>query len=289
MTALRLRAGLADAISWATRFAQRLAAVRVVESSLVLAAQAFLALFPLAIVAYAVLPTDAANGLIDTLRSRFGLSGGSADAMHDLIGARSSLRQGLSFLGFAIVLGSATSFTRAMQRVYERAWGLDKLGLRGAWRGLAWVVGIVVYFGLIGFLVHVIRHGGISTALTTVVGFGLWWWTPFLLLGGRVRARVLLPGAVLTTFAQLAVTLVSVIVLPRAIRNNESTYGPIGAVFAIESWLVVVAGVLVTGAAIGAEIGLSAGRFGSWLRGHTDPEHGWQRVPARPARKRRDG
>ncbi|HEY1486068.1 MAG TPA: YhjD/YihY/BrkB family envelope integrity protein, partial [Micromonosporaceae bacterium] len=260
---------------------ERLLAVRIVESSVVLAAQAFLALFPLLIVVYAILPPGAASGLDDQVRKKFGLGGQSVDAMNALVVNRSDLRNGISVIGFILVIASATAFTRALQRVYQYAWGLPKLGLRGAWRTVIWLFAVVIYLGIAGWLVHLIPSSATVALINLLLGFGLWWWTSYLLLGGRVRWRVLAPGAILVAIAQFVVTLVSVVVLPRAVHSSESAYGPIGVVFAVESWFIVIAGVLVVGAALGAIMGLDEGRFGVWIRGTADPD-GWRRVRHKP-------
>jgi membrane protein len=274
----RVRATVTPMVERIAFVIERLIAVRVVESSIVLAAQSFLALFPLIISLYALLPAGAATGLLNEMRSRLGLSGGSADAMQQMITNRDALRQNLSLVSVLIVLASATAFTRALQRVYEYAWSQPRLGFRGAWRWLVWLIGAVCYFGVVGWSIHVINDEGVTVPLSAATALLLWWWTPFLLLGGRVRWRALLPGAVLTAVAQLVTGLISAVVLPRSIRTSEANYGPIGVVFAVESWLVVVAGVLVVGAALGAALGRADSRLGRWLRGGSD----WQRV--RPGR-----
>jgi membrane protein len=272
-------------IAWVRDFAERLIAVRIVESSIVLAAQAFLALFPLVIVVSAVVPQGVSTGLLNELRRRFGVSGESAGALQKVLVDHGAIQQSLSVISFILVIGSATAFTRALQRVYQNAWGLPKLGLRGLWRGVAWLLGLVAYLSVLGAVAHLIKNGGALQPIATILGFGLWWWTPFLLLGGRVRARALLPAAVIITAAQLAASIASSIVVPRTIRNNESSYGPIGAVFALESWFVVVCGILVVGATLGAAIGLSDSRLGTWVRGKSDPDS-WRREVT-PARIRR--
>jgi membrane protein len=258
--------------------AERLIAVRIVETSIVLAAQAFLALFPLILVVAAVVPHEVSVSLLNELRSRYGVSGESASALQSLLIDRGAVQQSLSVLSFLLVIGSATAFTRALQRMYQNAWGLPKLGLRGLWRGFAWLLGLVAYLGVLGTIAHVIHHGGVLAPVSTILGFGLWWWTPFLLLGGRVRARALIPAAVILTSAQLVAGLLSSAIVPRTIRTNESNYGPIGAVFAFESWLVVIMGVLVVGTTLGATIGLSDSRIGRWIRGTSGPD-GWRREP----------
>ena len=258
--------------------AERLIAVRIVETSIVLAAQAFLALFPLILVVAAVVPRDVSASLLNELRSRYGVSGNSAGALQSVLIDRGAVQQSLSVLSFLLVIGSATAFTRALQRMYQNAWGLPKLGLRGLWRGFAWLAGLVVYLGILGTIAHVIHHGGVLAPVSTVLGFAMWWWTPFLLLGGRVRPRALIPAAVIITGAQLAAGLVSSAIVPRTIRSNESSYGPIGAVFAFESWLVIIMGLLVVGTTLGATIGSSDNRIGRWIRGTSDPD-GWRREP----------
>src|SRR5215467_11227978 len=221
-------------LTWAREFGQRLIAVRVVESSIVLAAQAFLALFPLVIVITALIPSGASNGLARELRNRYGLSGLSDSATHQLLAERTAVQQSLSAFSFVLVLASATAFTRALQRVYQNAWGLEKLGLRALWRGFAWLVGLIAYLSLLGAIAHWIKHGGVVQPIAAVLGFALWWWTPFLLLGGRVRARALLPAAVFITAAQIVAVWLSTAIMPRTIRSNEAKYGPVGVVFAVE-------------------------------------------------------
>jgi membrane protein len=258
--------------------AEHLVAVRVIESSIVLAAQAFLALFPLILVVAAVVPRHVSTGLLNELRNRYGVSGSSANALQTVLVDRGAVQQSLSVLSFLLVIGSATAFTRALQRMYQNAWGLPKLGLRGVWRGFAWLVGLVVYLSILGLVAHFIRHGGVLAPVSTVLGLVMWWWTPFLLLGGRVRARALIPAAVIITAAQLVAGMVSSAIVPRTIRSKESSYGPVGAVFAFESWLVIIMGLLVVGTVFGAIIGLSDSRVGRWVRGTADPD-GWRREP----------
>ncbi len=258
------------------QLAHRLRAAAVVESSLVLSAQGFLALFPLLILVFAISPSRFSNGLVDTLRARAGLGGSSAHDVENLLSHRDALRGGITVVGFVLVFGSATAFTRALQRVYERTWDLPRLGLRGVWRGVAWLGGFVVYLALIGLAIQLTRSLALGGVWGAIGAIGMWWWSPFLLLGGRVRWRALLPTAVLTATGQLALSLGSAVVMPRLIRNNETQYGAIGVVFAIESWMLVVAGVVVVGASLGAMLARAPWPIGRWIRG-TDDHEGWQR------------
>ncbi len=267
----------------------RLVQVGLVQSAIVLAAQTFMALFPLLIAVIAVAPTSVGRSIADALRDRLGISGDSEDSVQRLIGSHSQLHGAITIFGVLLVLASATSFTRALQRVYEAAWQLPKLGLKGSLRGLLWLFGLLAYFALAAGAVKLTTAAGEAASplrwiFTVVSSFLLWWWTPFLLLGGRVRARALLPGSLLTSAAVLILGAVSSAYLPRAITSQESRYGAIGAVFALESWLVVLAGAIVGAAVVGA-VGAQypAGPMGRWIRGTPDPE-GWRRN--RPSRNR---
>ncbi len=92
-----------------------------------------------------------------------------------------------------------------------------------------------------------------------------------------MRWRALLPTAVTTTVATAVLGALSGIVMPRMIGNNESQYGPIGVVFAVEGWLVVVGGALVVCAALGAVLVKMDTPLGRVSRGSTDPE-AWRRL-----------
>src|SRR5262245_834948 len=234
------------AVTWFLRtFAtllERLASVGLVYSGVVLAAQTLMALLPLLIVVISLLPDWAGTSLAQTLRAKVGISGETDRAVGDLIASRSQL-QGISIISVIVVIASATSFTRALQRVYELSWGLPRLGMRGSLRGLVWLVAVSSYFGVLALALHYARNGAPATTLRvvlTVIGaVGLWWWTPYVLLMGRVRLRSLLPCGVVTGIAMLVMGRVAAVVVPRTVRTNERRFGTIGVVFAVQSWLVV--------------------------------------------------
>jgi membrane protein len=267
---------------------ERLGEVGLVTSGVVLAAQTFLALFPLLIALTAILPSNDSGVIATTLRSRLGLSGETDAAVQHLVAGRSDLRGGITVLGTIVVLASATSFTRALQRVYEAAWALPRLGLKGSIRGLVWLAGMVAYVALLGIALRLAGGGTVGSVLRTVLGvIGsvlLWWWTPFLLLLGRVRARALLPCGLLTAAATLILGRIATVVLPHSVRSNERQFGTIGVFFAVESWLVVVACTIVGVAVVSAVLGQTDGPLGHLARGSADVE-GWRREPRRLSRR----
>jgi uncharacterized BrkB/YihY/UPF0761 family membrane protein len=140
---------------------------------------------------------------------------------------------------------------------------------------------------VVGFTVK-LTHGGAALGLlrTAVVSAGsiaLWWWTPFVLLSGRVRWRPLLPTALLTTLGTVVFGQVSARYVPHLLSSNERRYGTIGVAFSIESWLVALFAVVLAATVLGAVLTQSAGRVGAWARGAEDPD-GWRRTPERRTR-----
>jgi membrane protein len=268
---------------WALRtFAtllERLTSVGLIYSGVVLAAQTLMALLPLCIVLVALLPEWVGTGMAQTLRARLGISGEADAEVGNLIANRSNLG-GLSVISVVVVLASATSFTRALQRVYELSWGLPRLGLRGSLRGIVWLIGFGAYLSVLGLTLHYAGRGvpasALKFAVSTAGAVGLWWWTPYVLLMGRVRMRALLPCGLLTGVAVLVLARASVLVVPPYVSSNERRYGTIGVFFAVQSWLVVVSCTIVAAAVVGAVAAQTAGPLGALARGSTDPE-GWRK------------
>jgi membrane protein len=260
---------------------ERMGSVGLVSSGVILAAQAFLALIPLLIAVSAWLPVGAAAGVQETLRERLGISGTTDAAVGQLVNSRDELRGGLTVLGTVVLLASATSFSRALQRVYELAWRLPRLGLRGTVRGLMWLAGAIAYIALLSIAIRLAGGGTTGGVLRTIaITIGsvvLWWLTPYVLLDRRVTLRALLPGGLLTSAALLLLGAVGAVLVPRIVRNNEEQFGLIGVVFSIQSWLIVIGCVLVAAAVVAAVVAQSDDPLGRLCRGTGDVD-GWRRM-----------
>jgi membrane protein len=283
---LPMRRSIERAIAAAAPVLERIAEVAFLQSAVVMAAQTFMALFPLLIVAIALAPPSIGQGIAAVAHARLGLSGHTGDEVDQLVASRQNLQGTVSVFGVIVVLASATSFTRALQRAYETAWRLPRLGLRGSIRGLGWLVGLVAYLILLSLAIKFTASPAVSVlrlAVQCVAALGLWWLTPFILLCGRVRLRALLVTGVLTGVAVVVAGAASSVVMPGVISSNEHKYGTIGAAFAIESWLVVISAVIVACAILGAVAAEADNAIGRWTRGRPDPQ-AWRREVRRSRR-----
>ncbi|MFC9324575.1 YhjD/YihY/BrkB family envelope integrity protein [Kitasatospora sp. NPDC057015] len=260
-TAQRLRRQLEERLPVITRVAGQLLEVNLLEAGTRLAAQCFLTAVPLLFVAAAVAPKGFQDQVISSLRSAFGLYGGSEDQLRALYrgGQSNDLREAVGAASALMALLSATAFSRAMQRVCERAWQLGKSGTRiVAWRWLVWVASWFFILAVQGPLRNGFGLGQVLGIPLSVLSSTLvWWWTQHLLLGGRMRWLPLLPGAVLTGIAMSVLSITARLYIPAALNRSLAEYGGLGPVFTLLSWLIalcaVVTGCLTVGAVLAGE------------------------------------
>jgi len=219
-----------------------------VDRSLALGAQAFGALIPLSIVVQAAEPGD--TSLADDLIERFGLHDAAADAMRAAFSTATNDTT-ITALGIGLLIVSALSFTRRLQRLFEDTWSLPTRGMRGSGWGLAWIACFAVY-GVLHPALDGVLHGfvGIVASLAGALMMGLI--TPYVLLGRRVPARALVFQAGLTAVGLTALGVWTAIYMPNAIGSSAASYGVIGVAFAMLTWLWGLGFVLVCAAIYGS-------------------------------------
>lgn len=247
----------ARAVELVRACADRIVHIQFVDRAIALGSLAFTALVPLLVIIGAYAPGT--DGIADTLIERFELNGSTADLVEQVFApASGSTDTTISVFGVLLLFGSALSFTRGLQRLYELSWRLQPRGWFGTVAGLKWLGLIVVWFTLFGAArTWLLDHTGPLISLVIALGTGaiLWLFTPFLLLAGRVPWKQLLPTALLTSVGMTALSIGSVIYMPGAIAESADRYGSIGIAIAIVSWLVGVGFVLVCCGAVGAVLG----------------------------------
>ncbi|WP_234332584.1 YhjD/YihY/BrkB family envelope integrity protein [Streptomyces sp. NRRL S-87] len=266
-----------------THFMERLVSVNVLDSATRLAAQTFLTAVPLLFVVASVAPDALRDQFVSSLEHLFGLSGAAQSELDKVLQQANrpsdEVRQTTGVVSGLMVLISATACSRAMQRLCERAWSLPKAGVRvAAWRWVAWLVAWLVMIGLQGSL---LSGFGAGETLGVVLLFGaevaLWWWTQHLLLTARVPWLPLLPGALLTGAALSVLSATASLYVPRVLNHSLDTYGSLGAVFTLLSWLITLCAVVTLCVTAGAVLAREP-----WVARHlgTPPE------PRHPVRGR---
>jgi membrane protein len=288
-----------DTVPPVRRAVDDLVRVEVVDRAMVIGAQALLALVPMLIVLAAFLPHDAIALAVDRFESVLGISGAGHAAVQDGVSSVESpgvvdvatVRTTTGVIGILITLFSASSFSRAVMRMYEKVWELPHLsGIHGRRRSLAWLLGWLVITQSVSAvsLADDAVHAPVlepvwflaRAALTSLV----WWWSMRVLLANRVAWRALAFPAAITGVSLALYTGGSTLVMPTYVAQSARQFGTLGLVLAVATWLVGFAGVLVVTATLGRVVveDETIGAFVSrWVRRWQGI---WRAAPRRGAR-----
>ncbi|NYI38126.1 hypothetical protein [Aeromicrobium tamlense] len=230
--------------------------IEFIDRCMLIAAQGLLALIPVLVVLSAFLPQ-----LSDAAVRVFATAAGVGAEGTAVIGGEVSLdqvRTQTGVIGLLITIFSASSFARAIQRMYESVWGIGHIGgVSGFRRCLTWLIGWLVTLQFVAALRTLIR--GIDGGLGDAIGFGLqcvilsaiWWVTAWMLLFGRVSWASLALGAWLTGCLGVLYNRISARVMPIYVDANADQFGTLGVILAVTTWLIGFAGVMVASALVG--------------------------------------
>ncbi len=217
--------------------------------SLGFAALGLLTLVPLLIIVSAA-DAEHGRGFAQWLGEGLGVSTASRRQVEQLfIRPGQALRTTTAF-GIAALAVFGLTFGAAVQTGYEKVWDLPSARWWARWRHVVWL-GVLTGYLYLSATTALRREplaGGAVASLSAVLFL---WWSQRLLLGGRIRWRALLPGAVATVIGLVGLRVFSRLVFSPLIASNTVTYGPVGTVLVIQSWLVGVGVVVFGGALVG--------------------------------------
>ncbi|MEU2630992.1 YhjD/YihY/BrkB family envelope integrity protein [Kitasatospora sp. NPDC007106] len=246
-----LRARLAEAARETWRRGRE---IELLHRSMAFAALCFVTVVPLLVVIAAASPTSG-SGIADWMIDGLGLSGRSAAAVDELFASRREVVTTTTGLSLAALAVFGVSLMAAVQNAYERIWQLPPGAWHSVWRqvvGLGGLIGYVLLAAWSGVPWH--RTGAqpaLRVAATLIGGLLFFWWLPRLLLGSRASWRTLLPGAVLTVCALVGLRVFSRLAFAPMIVSNAVSYGAIGTVLVVQSWLIGVGYCVYAGALAG--------------------------------------
>jgi len=251
-----------------TRF-QRVAGF---DRAIALASSALTALISLVIVISALLPNVDAEAAANAIINRYGLTGGGADAVRDVLAPTGGATTDVSLIGLFLLLVAILSFSRSAQRLFEQTWELSPLSVRNTLNDLVWIVGLASYIAFSWWIRSLIDTGHVELLANLVLlplSAVFLAWSGRVLSARRLQWRALAPTAIVGAVVLAIYFTLGSVYVPHLFSSYASRYGAIGAVLAMISWLFAVMLVVVASAAIGREVSEELGRI---RRGERPPE-----------------
>ena len=80
---------------------------------------------------------------------------------------------------------------------------------------------------------------------------GVWWFTIWFLLAGRISWREVFPAAVATAVFWVGMEAVFSVIFSSTVISDDKKYGPIELILALMSWLIAIGVVIILGAVAG--------------------------------------
>ena len=137
-----------------------------------------------------------------------------------------------------------------------------------------WLGGLLVYLTVQDFSWTQLKQAGFARVTTYIATFILavafYWWTPHVLLLGRVAWRRLYPAAIATAVCVTGLGVISALVFSPQIVSSHADYGSIGVVTVLLSYLI--------GLAVCIHLGAVAGRM--WDERRSEPPADPEEPPA---------
>ena len=254
------------------------------DRAIALASSTLTAIIPLALIATAIAPQLGGADTADRIIERYDLTGGGAEAVKDIFSEPTGTDTSLGLIGFFFLLIAILSFTRAVQRLFEQTWELKPLSVRNTLNGLLWVLGLVLYTGLSGFLRGFLPEGELELTATVVIApltvvFLIW--SGVILSAKRIAVRELLPFAIVGAVAIAIYSVGAQVYLPHLFSTYATRYGVIGAVFAMISSLFCIMVIIVASASVGREVSDELDRIRRGERPAEDEiRHQWDELTA---------
>jgi membrane protein len=218
------------------------------------AALAILTVIPLLILVAAANPTQH-PGLAGWVIYGMDLTDSSAGAVTRLFSAPARVLSTTSVFSAVLVSVAGVSFGGSVQGGFERIWGLPGGPWHKIWRQAVWVAALIAYIYATATVGTVTHRGPAETAgrvaVAVVLGVAFFWWGLRFLLGGRVSYLAALPGAIMTIVCLAGLRVFSGLVFEPLIAGNAVSYGALGTVLIVQSWLIGVGWVVYGGQLFG--------------------------------------
>ena len=233
-------------------------------------ALAMLTVFPVLVVVAAA-SVASRHGVARWVVYGMGLTGSSAQAVVQLFAAPGRVLGTTSVFSLLLLAVFGVTFAGSVQAAFERVWSLPAGPWHRIWRQVVWLIVLIAYIyaaATVGPLTH---HASAATvvrvSVAVVLGIAFFWWGLHFLVGGRVSYWAAMPAAVVTVAFLAGLRAFSALVFEPLIVSNAVTYGALGTVLIVQSWLIGVGWVIYGGQLFGRWF------HEAWLQARADNRH----------------
>ena len=203
-----------------------------------------------------LLSAFASQRIDDDIALRLGLDRRASGIVTHLFTSAPASLNAATATSLVFVTAGTIAVASSLQQIYEKVFRQDHRGLRDLYRLLIWVVALCLAVALESVAGRPARNVTAGVGLVELVTFAImtpfFWWTMHFLLAGRVPWRRLLPSAIATGVFFTGLGVFSKFYFSATIISDSRTYGTIGAVFGILTWLIAIGAVIILGAVAGA-------------------------------------
>jgi membrane protein len=237
--------------SLAQGFVTQLNALGFLDQIILFGAGLLVSLLPFLI----LLSAFASNRVDDDIALRLGLNRQASGIMTHLLTSAPATLNVATATSLLFVAAGTLAVAGSLQQTYEKVFGQEHRGLRGAYRLLIWVVALCLVVAFETVAGRPVRDASAGAGLVELLTFAIWapffWWTMHFLLAGRVPWRRLLPSAIFTGAFYAGLGVFSKFYFSSTITADSRTYGTIGAILGILTWFVAIGAVIILGAVAG--------------------------------------
>ena len=219
--------------------------------------QAFIAVFPLLVIAVSVAGFVSAGGtdVAGAIVERLGLSGVARETFVNAVQTAEDSRRAGTIIGFVTLFWAALGLVSALQYGYDQAWQVQARGIKDKAIGLLWFLGFFVVAIASAVLGAVLRWlPDFMAPLGIVVGlclnFAIFLWTAKILPNRDVGWRPLVPGSIFAAIGFEALKLFAAYQVPQAIDRSSQLYGSIGIVLALLAFMLLLGRLLIYSATL---------------------------------------
>lgn len=239
-------------VAWALAVQKRFSEINGSGLAAAITLRSFLALFPLLVLATAVLGYLSVNvsDFTERVVENLGVTGSAAETIADSVDAAQRSRVTATIVGLLGLVWAGLGLVIGYDLTFNSAWGVPGRGLIDRVVGAGWLVGAGLITGVSIAAVALTASlpwelGLVAVLVATVLDFALLMWTSRILPNRVIPWRSLVLGSAVGAVALAVLKIVGTRIVPELVTHSSALYGSLGVVFALLVWFLLFGRVVV--------------------------------------------